>query len=122
MMTKSADQKHLLARQHLLMFLHARASCHVFFSVSWCAEALCEEVMKLLVRGMLACVRSSWIQLLLQQIFWYQVYTYQADLWTEDQFIVIIVFFNNIIRDSGSREEGCRDCCEGATTGIPCIL
>ncbi len=51
------------------------------FSVPWCVEALCEEDIQLLLRGMLACARSrTWIQLLWIKSLGARLYAYQADL------------------------------------------
>ena len=85
-----------------------------FFSVPWCAEALCVEVIQLLVRGMLACARSrTWIQLLWIKSLGARLYAYQADLLDSRP-----ICCNSIIRDSESRKEGCcRDLLRGSYKG-----
>jgi hypothetical protein len=52
-----------------------------FLSFSWCAEALCEAVVQLLVQGMLACARSrTRIEVLRSKSRGARLYAYQADL------------------------------------------
>ena len=64
----------------------------LFFSVSRCAEALCQKTIQLLVPGMLACARErTWIPV-----------EWPTSLGS---------------RDSESREKGSRYCCEGAEKG-----
>ncbi len=55
-------------------------SCFSFL-VSWCAEALCEEVVQLLVHGMLACAwPRTRIQVLWTKSHGGRLYAHQADL------------------------------------------
>ena len=82
-----------------------------FLSFSWCTEALCETVVHLLVQGMLACARSrTRIEVLRSKSRGARLYAYQADLLDRRP-----ICCHNIIRDSGSRHEGCRDCVEETT-------
>ena len=86
-----------------------------FLSFSWCAEALCETVVQLLVHGMLACARSrTRIEVLRSKSRGGRLCAYQADLLDRRP-----ICCHSIIRDSGSRHEGCRDCGEGAKKAKP---
>ena len=52
-----------------------------FFYVSWCTEALCQEVVQLLVHGMLACAwPRTRIQVLWTESHGGRLYAHQADL------------------------------------------
>ncbi len=80
-----------------------------FFYVSWCAESLCEEVVQLLMHGMLVCVWSrTRIQLLWTKSHGARLYSHQADLLDRRR-----IYCHSITRDSESGREGCRDCGEG---------
>jgi hypothetical protein len=73
---------------------------HVMFSfyVSWCTEALCEEVVQLLVHDMLTCVWSrTRIQLLWTKSHGARLYVHQADLLDRRR-----IYCHIIIRDSES--------------------
>jgi hypothetical protein len=95
-MTKSSDHQHLLVT--LLLFVHVRTSCHVF-SLSWCAETLCEEVVHLLVDDILVCVRSrAWMELLRRKSRGDKLYEYQTDLLDRRP-----ICCHRNIRNSGSR-------------------
>jgi hypothetical protein len=70
-------------------------------------------LIQLLVQGMLACARSrTRIQLLWSKSHGARLYAYQADLLDRRP-----ISCHGIIRDSGSRHKGCRDCGEGARKG-----
>jgi hypothetical protein len=69
-----------------------------FFYVSWCTETLCEEVVQLLVHGILACVWSrTRIQVLWTESHGGRLYAHQADLLDRRR-----IYCHSIIRDSES--------------------
>ena len=69
-----------------------------FFYVSWCTEALCEEVVQLLVHGMLACAwPRTRIQVLWTESHGGRLYAHQADLLDRRR-----IYCHSIIRDSES--------------------
>jgi hypothetical protein len=69
-----------------------------FFYVSWCTEALCEEVVQLLVHGMLSCAWSrTRIQVLWTESHGGRLYAHQADLLDRRR-----IYCHSIIRDSES--------------------
>jgi hypothetical protein len=69
-----------------------------FFYVSWCTEALCEEVVQLLVHGMLACAwPRTRIPVLWTESHGGRLYAHQADLLDRRR-----IYCHSIIRDSES--------------------
>jgi hypothetical protein len=84
-----------------------------FVSVSSCAETLSEEVIQVLVQVTLPCVRSrTRIELLCKKSRGTRLYAYQTEVLDKRPICCHI-----IIRDSGSRQEGYRDCVEGSRKG-----
>jgi hypothetical protein len=69
-----------------------------FFYVSWCTEALCEEVVQLLVHGMLACAwPRTRIPVLWTESHGGRLYAHQADLLDRRR-----IYCHSISRDSES--------------------
>jgi hypothetical protein len=85
----------------------------LFFSVSRCAETLCQKTIQLLVEFILACARArTWIP-----VEWTRSLGASLNAFEEDRLDRRPVHSHIISRDSESRERGSRYCCEGAEKG-----
>jgi len=97
---KERDELHNQIQQ-IEELLHPKMQGHhvlFFFYVSWCTEALCEEVVQLLVHGMLACAwPRTRIQVLWTESHGGRLYAHQADLLDRRR-----IYCHSISRDSES--------------------